>query len=100
MVKNVNDEKVFLVYVEIVARGSDKESVFDVVKDELDITFGEDNSTMYNIQEMTEDEIIELESGVNSNIKEEVVGVEVDVESELDEMDIKRDDIISDELGN
>lgn len=97
-------QKVFTVYVEIFARGDSEAQIQGVIEDKLDEVFGAENYQTYEVRELTEDEIIELESGVNDD---EVAVVSGDItdngvffsEKELDEMDIARDERLSDELG-
>lgn len=97
--------KVYCVYVEIIAKGDNEEQVKGGIEDALDESFGAENYTTFQVQELTLDEIIELENGFigGDDEDDEVVGanvIDINTEKELDEMDIKRDEMVSDELGS
>ena len=92
-------------YVELIVKGDSEGQVMGAIEDKLDEMFGAENYETHEIREMTEDEIIEYETGINDDYD---VGVPVDdseileqsVEMELDDMEIRRDEMISDELGS
>ena len=106
MNKEYTMAKMYVAYVEILLDGENEIQAEDALDGQLFDIFGDENYTIQEFRELTEDEIIEIESGVH----DEVVGVTVHdidsiepvsslVEKELDDMELRRDEIASDELG-
>ena len=79
-------KKVFSVYVELLIKGDEIVSVSESSYQLLSETYGAENVNIIEVNELTEDEVIELETDIHND-------------TILDEMDIKRDEEASDELG-
>lgn len=78
-------KRIYSMYFEVIVSSKDKnkEEVKGMIEDQLDDMFGAENYTTVDIAELTQDEIIELETSVNG----------------IREIDTITDERISDELG-
>lgn len=86
-------KKTFSVYIEIIATGDNLETVRGVIEDQMDDMFGAENYKTHDVCELTEDEIIELETGVNDDFDEDDCG------ECIDDIPPLEDEKASDELG-
>lgn len=92
--------------VEFVIASEDKETAQGVVEDILDEQFGAENYSTFSINEMTEDQIIEHDTGIHDEdddpTEQEIVSaLPLDPETQkiLDGIELNRLEQIEDELG-
>jgi hypothetical protein len=91
--------KVFSVYVEVVARGEDKDTVQHVVEEQLEQVLGDGNVFVYETNELDESEVDVLARMSDTNDDDPTEQIEPSLEQELDTMEILREEKLSDELG-